>query len=285
MRRFVDLHTHSKCSDGDLTPSELVGLAERKRLHAFALTDHDTAAGLAEAAAAAAATEVRFIPGIEISAVAAQGTFHLVGLGIDPAQESLKLTLESLRQWRSERNALMLAKLGQLGMPVSLEELEAFATRGKGGGSGLITRMHLARLLVKRGVVKTPREAFDRLIDPGKPAYVEKDRLSPAQAIAAVHAGGGAAILAHPALLRLSSAAEYRTRIGHWRDQGLDGIEIYHPEHTIAQTRMFLDLAKSLGLLISGGSDFHGWAKPDVHLGLPRVPVAAVRELLEKLAR
>lgn len=285
MRHFVDLHTHTNRSDGDLTPSELVVLAERKRLYAFALTDHDTASGLAEAAAAAAGAEVRFIPGIEISAAYPQGTFHLIGLGINPAEESLRRTLESLRLSRSDRNQRMLARLEQLGIPVGREELDAFATRGKGGGAALITRMHVARLLAARGVVKTAQEAFERFIGPGRPAYVEKDRLSPAQAIAAVHAGGGLAILAHPALLRLSSAAEYRTSVGHWRDQGLDGIEVYHPEHTIIQTRMFLDLARSLGLLLSGGSDFHGHAKPDVRLGLPRVPVAAVEQLLEKLAR
>jgi predicted metal-dependent phosphoesterase TrpH len=114
---------------------------------------------------------------------------------------------------------------------------------------------------------------------------VDKERLSPSQAISAVHAAGGVAVLAHPSLLKLASAAEYRTSVGHWKDQGLDGIEVYHPEHSIAQTRMFLDLARSLKLLLSGGSDFHGWAKPDVRLGLPRVPAAAVEQLLEKLAR
>jgi len=284
MRNFVDLHTHSYASDGDLAPAEVVRLAESRRLAALALTDHDTVAGLDEAARAAAETKLRFVPGVEISARFKGGTLHIVGLGIDPRSSRLGRVLSDLRAWRRQRNPQMVAKLRSLGIDISMQQLRRFA-EAEAGGRPLLGRLHMARLLCRKGAAKSIGDAFDRYLAPGRPAFVEKEKLSARQAIEAIHAAGGVAILAHPPQLNYGNLAQLERLVRSYVHHGLDGMEVYHSDNTPAQTRQYLDLVKRLGLLISGGSDFHGPAKPHTPLGRPRVPLVAVERLLARLPR
>jgi hypothetical protein len=284
MRRFADLHTHSRGSDGDLWPAELVALAERTRLAVLALTDHDTIEGLADGARAARGLGLRFVPGVEISAEFPDGTLHLLGLGVNPASRALEDVLRRLRRSRDQRNPRMLAKLSRLGMHITLEELRRFAG-AEGRPEAVVGRLHLANLMRRKGYVASAEEAFGKYIGHGRPAYVDKERLTPSQAIGAIHAAGGVAVLAHPPQLRYRNLGQLRAILSDLVAMGLDGIEVYHPDHTDRQTRWYLDLARRMGLLVAGGSDFHGPSKAQVRLGHPRVPVEAVGQLLARIAR
>jgi len=278
MRNFVDLHTHSAASDGEMPPGEVVRLAERKRLAAVALTDHDTVDGLAEARRAADALAIRFIAGVEISAQFVGGMMHIVGLGIDPASRPLAAVMRKLILSRRQRNPKMFAKLRQLGVEVTPAEVRAAA-----GASRIVGRLHMAKVLCRKGYAKNIGDAFRRYIGYGAPAFVDKERLTPTQAIEAIHAAGGLAILAHPPHLCCASTARLEQVVRELAAAGLDGLEVYHSDHTAAQTRYHLKLVRRMKLLVSGGSDYHGPDKPDSRLGLPRVPLAAVEQLLAKL--
>ncbi len=279
MRRFVDLHTHSTVSDGTVSPREVIHLADKAKLAAVALTDHDTTAGLAEARAAAEAyPELKFVPGIEMSAKWPGGILHILGLGIDEGSESLQQLASLLRQSRARRNPKMVQKLQALGLDIDLADVEAVAADRRGQTGGIVGRLHMAEALVRKGHVKTISEAFGRYLADDGPAFVDKEELDPAEAISAIHHAGGVAVLAHPALLRCSNSAQVERVVTSLCGMGLDGIEAYHAEHSDLQTRMYLDLARAKGLGVTGGSDFHGSAKPQVIIGKPRVPIAAFDE-------
>ncbi|OPX25084.1 MAG: hypothetical protein B1H04_00755 [Planctomycetales bacterium 4484_123] len=278
MRNYVDLHTHSNVSDGQLRPAEVVRLAERKRLAAVALTDHDSADGLAEAEAAARALPIRFVRGVEISASFSGGTMHIVGLGIDPANRRLRSAMGRLVRARQRRNPKVVAKLRAMGVDVTLEQWRAWA-----GDCRMVGRLHMAKLLCAKGYARDVGDAFRRYIGAGAPAFVDKELLSPREAIEAIHAAGGLAVLAHPPELNYGSNARLERIVRSLVRDGLDGIEAIHSEHSPAQTRHYLALAGRLGLLVSGGSDFHGPDQLDNRVGLPRVPLAAVEELLARI--
>ncbi len=269
-----------------MPPAELVRLAEAEHLAVLALTDHDTVAGLGEARQAAESLEVRFVPGIEISAVFTGGMLHIVGLGIDPGNAHLQKTARSLRLVRNERNPQMVAKLCELGMDISMDELVALASHGNSpdADSVMVGRLHMARLLRMKGYVRSEADAFDRYIGTGKPAFVDKERLTAREVIDAVHSAGGAAILAHPVELHCTNDAMLERVVKSLARDGLDGIEAYHSSHSSRKVRSYLDLARRLGLLVSGGSDFHGSAKSGVKLGRPRVPIEAVEQILARIA-
>lgn len=283
MRNFVDLHTHSRASDGDCPPGQVVRLAERRRLAAVALTDHDTLVGLPPAAAAAAELKVQFVAGVEISARFPDGTLHLLGLGIDPGSRPLRDVLAGLREQRDRRNPRMISKLRRLGVDISMAELEQLADRPS-DSEPVLGRLHMARILCAKGHTRSVQEAFDRYLAHGRPAFVDKERLAPDEAMAAIHAAGGVAVLAHPPQLNYANSAQLDRIVRSLVADGLDGLEVYHSDHTDFQTRACLDLARRLGLLVSGGSDFHGSAKPDARLGRPPVPLAAVEQLLATVA-
>ena len=269
-----------------MPPAELVRLAEAERLAAVALTDHDTVAGLAEAGQAAESLEVRFMPGIEISAVFAGGMLHILGLGINPDNERLQKTARSLRQARNERNPQMLAKLRELGMDISMDELVALASgpNPSDADSVMVGRLHMARLLRMKGYVRSEADAFDRYIGAGGPAFVDKEKLTAREVIDAVHSAGGVAVLAHPVELKCANDTMLDRVVKSLVHDGLDGIEAYHSSHSNRQVRSYLDLARRLRLMVSGGSDFHGSAKSGVKLGRPRVPVEAVEQILARIA-
>jgi len=274
MRRFVDLHTHSTASDGAIAPAELVMLAERKRLAAIALTDHDTVAGLAQAAKAAEAfADLRLVRGLEISAVWPAGTMHILGLGIDETCRALQELLRQLRDARNQRNPKIIDKLRRLGLDITMDDV--FAAAG-GDDDRVVGRLHMANVLRKKRCVKTVAEAFKKYIGVGAPAYVDKERVLPRDAIAAIHKSGGLAVLAHPSQLGCSNAAQLELAVKSLVRDGLDGVEVYHTDHSPSRVRQYLDLARRLGLGVTGGSDFHGAGKPDARLGVPRVPLAAI---------
>ena len=278
-RRFVDLHTHSTASDGQLPPAEVVRLADELGLAAVALTDHDTLDGLAEAAEAARdLPRLRFVPGIEVSAVPPSGTLHILGLGVDPASPAIARLAAFLREARQRRNPRILERLAELGLEVPMEDVLAVAGEPQPGGKErVVGRPHVAEAMVRRGLAASPTEAFEKYLARGRPAYVERERMSPRDTIRALRDGGILAVLAHPVQLACDNRAQLETILRSLIGLGLNGIEVYHSDHTPEQTRQYLDLARKYDLAVTGGSDFHGAAKPDVKMGRPRVPLSVVR--------
>jgi len=255
----VDLHVHSSASDGSLSPRELVKHAKEAGLEAIALTDHDTTSGLKEAAEAGKELGVDVIPGIEISIEMKGGTFHLLGFGIKENEE-LCTTLAKILKGRFSRNELILEKLGELGMPITKEELDA-AVPGE-----TPARPHIARIMVEKGYVKSFQDAFDHYLKKGAPAYIERYRMDDRQGIRLIRNAGGIPVMAHPFSTKLENGAfeEYiKTLIGY----GLVGIEAYYTKHSKEQQDFYLEVAQKYGLLVTGGSDFHGISKPKISIG------------------
>jgi predicted metal-dependent phosphoesterase TrpH len=273
----IDLHAHTTASDGSLTPTELVALARERGLRALGVTDHDTVGGVEEAVAAGHLAGVEVVPGIELSVDYPHGQFHLLGYFIDPRSAVLSDRLTALQENRRTRNTRMLERLQALGLPLTLEDV----VREAGGGQ--IGRPHMALALVRQGVVASTQEAFDRYLADGRPGHVPKLKLPPEEAIPLIHAAGGRAVLAHPYSLRFPDTAAFDVEIARLREAGLDGLEAYYSQHTPEQTARFLALAARVGLLVTGGSDFHGRSKPHVHLGVVHDGQALPDELLEAL--
>ena len=260
----IDLHAHTTASDGSLSPTALVNQAADLGLAALAVTDHDTIGGLCEAADAAAQRELTFVPGVELSVEDDGGRFHLLGYLFRPDDTALGEHLKRLRESRARRNAQMAEKMAVLGLPVTMEDVRAEA----GEDAEVIARPHFAQALIKKGVVSSVKEAFDRYLSTGKPLYLPKVVLTPAEAVGLLHAAGGIAVMAHPGLVPLNDDALARRVESLAREAGLDGIEAYYSQHSPAETARFLALAERLGLIVTGGSDFHGTPKPHVPLGV-----------------
>ena len=275
---LVDLHTHSTCSDGSLPAADVIRRAAGLPLAAVALTDHDTTAGLAEAAEEAAQhPHLTFVPGVEVSAVFHKGTLHVLGLGIDADATALAGLLDRLREARAERNPRMAERLRNLGIDVTMDEVRDLADRDRGEtGRHIVSRMHFAQLLVEKHAVASTQQAFARYLGAGAPAYVEKERIAPDEVAEAIHAAGGMAVAAHPVHLPYDNFAQLRRMLETLRDAGIDGVEAYHSDHDAQLTRELLRLARELGMGVAGGSDYHGPSKPHVRLGRPRVPASVV---------
>jgi predicted metal-dependent phosphoesterase TrpH len=256
----VDLHAHSTASDGSKTPTDVVAAANAAGLSAIALTDHDTMDGVAEAVAAAGTFGIRVVPGVELSATDNQREVHLLGLHIQ-RQSAIEDSLRAFRDRRHARAIQIVAKLNEIGVPISFDDVLARA------GDAAIGRPHLARVLIDGGWARDSRDAFDRYLGAGRPANVPKHRLSMADAIALVHAGGGLAVLAHP------GPDGRRETIERFVALGLDGVEVWHPGHSAEDTNRLSALAEFFGLVPSGGSDWHGAAEGPRVLGVMRVPL------------
>ena len=276
---MIDLHCHSICSDGTLSPEEL---AQRGRdFSVFAITDHDNCDGGARFLEASCGQRGVRLAGIELSLDpgAGFGEFHMLGLGIDPGSRSLADFLDAIRRGRDERNERMVAKLCEIGMPVTMEEVRSFA------GSEVIARPHVARAMMRRGYVGSIAEAFAKAIGPGRPAYCSRFHPSPESAIDAVHAAGGIAVMAHPASWTKDPAA-LRAGLARLKGFGLDGIEAVYQANTPDVTLDHLRAARELGLAVSAGSDFHGANKPDITLGMDvENEMEFIAPLLERLAQ
>ncbi|MBN2714820.1 MAG: PHP domain-containing protein [Deltaproteobacteria bacterium] len=257
---MLDLHTHSTASDGTLSPSALIHLAKKINLFAVALCDHDTTDGLDEAMETARRISQTFVPGIELSANHNQVTIHVVGLYIDHSQRALKDVLVRTQQMRDTRNPKIITALQQLGIDISLNEVEAVA---KGNTIG---RPHIAEVLQKKGVVSTADQAFAKYLGVNGSAHVPKDRLTATEAIHVIRAAGGVPILAHPHLTGLKGD-ELDTFVGELTSIGLQGIEVFYSGYKSSRSAEYTRIAKHHDLVRSGGSDFHGASKPNIRLG------------------
>lgn len=260
-RAFVDLQVHSTASDGTLPPSEVVNAAFDAELAAIAMTDHDTIEGLEEAEAAGQRLNVRVVPGVELSTHFENEELHLLGLHISN-RESIRSALAELQRQRLERATRIVGVLNRHGISVNMADVLAEA------GAGAVGRPHIARAIVAGGWVDDFREAFDKWLGFGKPAYMPRDRFEIADAISLVHRAGGLAIWAHPG--ELAS----KVRVGKLASLGLDGVETLHPSHPPYMAQKIFDLVTDCGLLPSGGSDWHGVGDGPRRLGGQSVPVA-----------
>jgi predicted metal-dependent phosphoesterase TrpH len=258
--RFVDLQTHSTASDGALPPAAVVEAAKAAGLSAVALTDHDTVDGLPEAISAGERVGVRVVPGVELSTHLGTDEIHLLGLHL-LRLEVMDDALARLREQRVRRAERIVATLNGHGIPVTVDAVLAEA------GDGAVGRPHIARVLMAGGWVHDFREAFDKWLGWGRPAYVEKERFEVGEAIALVHAASGLAVWAHP------GEDGTPTRIGRLTALGLDGIEVLHPSHPPYLSERLFGYAESAGLLPSGGSDWHGAADGHRRLGGQLVPM------------
>ena len=261
--RIVDLHVHSTESDGTLTPEDLVAEAKKVGLAAFALTDHDTCQGVCKAMPLAASAGIELIPGIELSTDYHGKEVHIVGLYIDMENEQLLKKTAEYRICRSERNALMVEALQKEGLSITMEELVAE------NPDCVITRANIARFLYEHGQIKSVREAFDRYIGDHCKCYVGRLKVASTDAVRLIKEAGGTAILAHPLLYGLSNT-NLQKMIDELKPVGLDGLEAIYSTYTTGEEQQMKRLARENGLLISGGSDFHGSNKPDIALGRGR---------------
>lgn len=266
----VDLHIHTNASDGLLEPAALVRAVRAAQVEVFSVTDHDTVDALDEARRAADTAGLTLIAGIELSAYWGAVEFHILGYFIDPANAVLRTFLGTTREARRERLHAMLSRLHAMGMRVPAGDVLARARNGNVG------RPHLARALVEHGFVGSADEAFDRYLGSDKPAYVPRPDVSVGDAIGVIREAGGIASLAHPGLHNRDEA------IPDLVAAGLAAIEVYHPKHAFGRARRYRRVAQQHGLLITGGSDFHGVDERD-HAsvpGLPCLPEADYERLL-----
>ena len=259
----ADLHMHSTSSDGMYAPDELMRRAAGLGFTHVALTDHDSMAGLLRAREEAQALGLTLIPGVELSC-GAQKEIHVLGYGFDPEYSALQaFCAERVRQ-REARTAAMVQKLQELGKPVKLARVREMAR-------GVMGRPHVARAMLEMGYVNSVSDAFERFLKPGKPAYVPKEDVKVADAVRLIHEAGGVSVLAHPMELKMGDTM-LESLIGEWQTQGLDGIEVYHPSAQNNHASFLKHLAERCGLLMTGGSDFHGETvrKTEIGEGLDR---------------
>ena len=281
--KYIDLHVHSTASDGSYTPSELVNYAVKKNLAAFALTDHDTTAGIDEALSEAMKINdsadkeiIQVIPGIELSAEHNGKDIHILGLNIDYKDENFNKEVAVYRDSRDSRNEKMIEKMQECGFNITPEMVK---NRFK---DAVITRAHYAIMLIEGGYVKNKDEAFEKYLNPGCICYIPRTKVSVVDAIRMILNANGKPVLAHPLLYKLSnSALEDLVRL--LTDNGLQGIEaIYSANKGTDESRM-KQLAKKYNLFITGGSDFHGLAKPTLDLGIGYGNLKVPYELLNNL--
>jgi predicted metal-dependent phosphoesterase TrpH len=268
----IDLHLHTTASDGRLTPTQLVAHATASGVRILAVTDHDTTDGFDEAAVEAARLNVLVIPGIEITAVERGRDVHMLAYFFDRREAAFSQFLAAQRVTRLTRIAEMATRLDALGMPVDVQTLLNQAQRDTGKSIG---RPRLARAMIDAGYVATTREAFDKWLAQGRPAYVEREGAPPEDVIRIVHGAGGMVSLAHPGRTQLDE------RIPALREAGLDAIEVYHSDHDVEMAASYLDLARKLDLLVTGGSDFHGEPAHGIEPGASSLPEPEWRRLLD----
>ncbi|MHB8584599.1 MAG: PHP domain-containing protein [Thermoplasmatota archaeon] len=286
-----DLHAHSDASDGSFSPAKVVALAAEAGLEGFALTDHDTLAGLPEAEREAKGRGIQVLRGVELSVDVLGQDAHLLAYGpFDPNDHSTPFArlLARGRESRDRRNPRILERLRAHGIAITIAEVEAFAqTDGKrnaatrGSGSKPLGRPHIAGVLVEKGVVHSVAEAFDLWLAEGRPAFVPRDRLAVDEAIDAVHSVGGVAVLAHATTLKTRSVG---ASLEAARKAGLDGVEVWHPLHDASFASMLSGWAETHDLLRTGGSDFHGAPKPTITMGQVRVERPIWESLTGRLA-
>ncbi|MDD5085720.1 MAG: PHP domain-containing protein [Candidatus Omnitrophica bacterium] len=257
----IDLHTHTTCSDGTLSPRELVRLAKSSGFKAIAITDHDTVEGNAEARETGTGEGLEVIEGVELSVEFSPGTMHILGYFVNSVSPELTKSLDFVQRARRERNPKIVEKLRKLGLDISYEEVL------KEAGGGQVGRPHFAGVLVKKGYVRDKGEAFARYLAKGRAAYVDKGRFAPREAAEIIHNSGGLVVLAHPSQLHIPTKENLRKLIDELVGYGLDGIEVYSSCHTRKEARLYAELAEEYKLFVAAGSDFHGDNSPGIKLG------------------
>ncbi len=268
----IDLHIHTIYSDGTWTPREVVSRAKKLNLAAISITDHDSVAGLEEAITTGEELGIEVVPGIEMSTDVGENEIHILGYYLDWKEKKFLARLEKFQAARAERNQKLIKKLKELGMEINHGELKGLS------GRGVISRLHIARLMVRKEYVSSIGNAFERWLNPGKPAYVKKMNVSPFQIIELISKTGGVPVFAHPFLSKRDDL------IPHLAKAGLKGIEVYHSAHDSRVTQHYQKVAQKYHLLITGGSDCHGEAKDKVLMGKVKVPFSVLR-VLKKAAR
>ncbi len=284
----IDLHVHSTASDGTETPRQILQMAERIGLSALAITDHDTVDGARQALEGPVPESIAFVPGVEISVSVpdpyadSKGTLHILGYFIDLDNSDLNDTIGRLQDARANRNPQIIERLKKLGVELDYQEILDAASGGQPG------RPHFAQVLVAKGLVANVQEAFSRYFGKGRPAYVEKYRPTMEETLAVIHAAKGLPVLAHPFSLKMEGPALERF-VKTLKNHGLEGIEVLYPEHSPGQVDEYLRLAKRHGLIVTGGTDYHGGRKPGIQLGFGKgnlhVPHAVYEKLLAEHRR
>ncbi len=264
----ADLHVHSTASDGTLSPSELVGLASRNNVDVLALADHDSIAGVQEAVLAAGPLGIRVVPAVELSAAVGERSLHVLGYSIDITDRALLSALEDLRAARVERAVSIVCLLQRAGYDITSEAVMALSD------GGAVGRTHIARTLVSLGHAENVSDAFERLVGRGRPFYRPKAHLSPQRAIQLITEAGGLAVIAHPGISGAGHLIEDLVPLG------LRGVEAHHVDHTDVQCMELVELANRLGLLKTGGTDYHSPHAPHPDLGELSFPETDLAEFL-----
>lgn len=273
----VDLHTHTTASDGSLSPTQLVSRASRLALKVIAITDHDTTTGVAEAVAAGQRLGIAVIPGVEINTDVPGSEVHVLGYFLDPHHAELNERLARIREGRVGRARKMAEMLTAMGAPVSFERILEIA------GEGAVGRPHVAQALLEAGHVHSFQDAFDRYIGRSSPAYIAREKFTPAEACALIRRAGGLPVLAHPVFFDKHGAIKGVVDLDQMLPEliaaGLAGLEVYYPNYDAVTNEYLLGIARRYGLLVTGGTDFHGVRPGEPDLGGVYVPLKVVRRL------
>jgi len=269
----IDLHIHSTHSDGTMSPAELVGLAKKKGLQAISITDHDTVSGIAEAVDSCKGDSFEVITGIEVGAKYSGLTIHILGYLFDPHNLNLLKALKTLQVARDERNGNILSRLQKIGINISDSELRIVSRIGQAG------RPHIARILLKKGIVKTADEAFKRFLRKGAEAYVPRFLYGAEEVFSILREAGGIGVLAHPLQIQ-HAGINVSNAIEHLASMGMDGIETYYPTHSKKTRTALIRTAEECDLVLTGGSDYHGDIRPGTTLAGGR-NVTVPHELLD----
>lgn len=272
---YIDLHVHSSASDGSFSPEEVVELAKNAGLSHFALTDHDTVGGVEQALNHAKKIGgIEVIPGTELSCYYGNREIHIVGLFVNHKDETFLSELQKLKDAREARNERMVQNFVDAGIQLSVSELK------HGNPNSVITRAHFARVLAEKGYCQDKNEAFQRYLGIGCPFYLPKPKVTPEHVLKLIIDAGGTAILAHPYSYKLSKS-EVEALLDYLIPLGLSGMECYYSTYDNGQVQELRSMALSKGLLVSGGSDFHGVVKPDISIGIGRGKLKVPKKLLD----
>lgn len=258
--KYIDLHSHSTCSDGTLSPAEIVRQAHDRGLAAISITDHDSIDGVSEGLEEATRLGIEFVSGCELSVYEGKQQVHILGYFIDTQNVFLQKQLQELQQLRDGRNDKMLDALKNIGLPIPQQQILAIAS------SRLVTRAHIAKAMVRMGYCRSVREAFARYIGYGRPAFVPHESMSAQACISMLLEAGGIPVLAHPYAYELQ-ADQIEELLKTLANYGLMGLECYYYNHSRASTKRALKWTQKYRLLATGGSDFHGDNRPGVYLG------------------
>jgi predicted metal-dependent phosphoesterase TrpH len=280
----IDLHIHSTASDGSRTPPEIISLAEKLKLGAISITDHDTIEGSVQALDNGIPASLNFLTGVEISsnppiALTSSESLHILAYGIQTDNPELNQALSVLRKARKNRNPEILKRLEDLGIHLSIDEIQ------KKVGKGQIGRPHIAQAMLEKGIVKTMNEAFENYLGKNRPAYIDKYRIPCEKAIQLIRRAGGIPVLAHPGLIHTDKPEGMESLVSQLKEMGLMGIEVFYTDHTQHQTAEFRKTALRHDLLITGGTDFHGEILPDVQMGSGRGDMFIPYEIYETLMK